>query len=479
MKISTVSQLYVCDYRFMRYIKTYRKQKTPTLNLPSSSTQSHNRECTSLALSNNGLIFSGVIANLQFAAIAIPDAGEDIIGIIVDDDGPWARGSEDAEPAKPGQYAYVRRELYDSGCTQHISPYLGDFDNFVEIPPKAFRTAKEQSFSATGKGEMVIDVPDGAEFTQLRLTEVLYSPEVGYTLIPIGKLDDYGFSAMFSGGKCLIQGPDGSRVEEVPKDRRGLYRVQHEHELEEANVAAAETLTLDQFHRRMGHISTKIAQKLVDDGFVTGVRLEATPSGDPFFCESGVYAKATRKPIPKEREDKHAKVFGGEVHSDLWGPAPAESKGIKRYYITFTDDRTRLTNLYLLAKKSHAFESYNLKDYEAWCTTQLDKKVKILHSDRGGEYLGKEFILHLNSRGTKKKLTVNDTPQHNGVVERRNRTIVERVRAVLHASGLPKSLWGEAARHVVWLMNRTSTKAVTGQTPYEAAFGKKPDLREV
>ena len=381
------------------------------------------------------------------------------------------------EPAKPGQYAYVRRELYDSGCTQHISPYLSDFENFVETPPKAFRAANEQSFSATGKGEMIIDVPDGADSSQLHLTEVLYSPEVGYTLISIGRLDDMGFSATFSGGKCLIQGPDGNRVGEVPKDKRGLYRVQHEHELEEANVAAADALTLDQFHRRMGHISPKIAQKLVDDRMVTGVRLETTPSGDPFFCESCVYAKATRKSIPKEREGKRAKVFGGEVHSDLWGPAPVESKGGKRYYITFTDDRTRLTNLYLLAKKSNAFESY--KDYEAWCNTQLDAKVKILHSDRGGEYLGQEFILYLNSKGTKQKLTVHDTPQQNGVAERRNRTIVERIRALLHASGLPKSLWGEAARHVVWLMNRTSTKAVTGQTPYEAAFGKKPDLREV
>lgn len=94
------------------------------------------------------------------------------------------------EPARPGQYAYVRRELYDSGCTQHISPYLGDFDNFVEIPPKPFRA-------------------DGTDFTQLRLVEVLYSPEVGYTLISIGKLDDHGFSTTFGGGKCVLQAPDG------------------------------------------------------------------------------------------------------------------------------------------------------------------------------------------------------------------------------------------------------------------------------
>ena len=169
--------------------------------------------------------------------------------------------------------------------------------------------------------------------------------------------------------------------------------------------------------------------------------------------------------------------FGGEVHSDLWGPAPVATKAGKCYYITFTDDKTRLTCLYLLRNKSNAFTSY--KEYEAWCDTHLDARVKILHSDRGGEYLGKEFTLHLKSKGTTQKLTVHDTPQHNGVAERRNCTIVERIRALLHASGLPKTLWGKVAHHIVWLLNRTSTKAVDGKTPYEAAFGKKPDLRHV
>ena len=85
----------------------------------------------------------------------------------------------------------------------------------------------------------------------------------------------------------------------------------------------------------------------------------------------------------------------------------------------------------------------------------------------------------MKSKGTEQKLTVHDTPSQNGVAKRRNHTIVERIHALLHASGLPQFLWGEAARHVVWLMNQTSTKAVDGMTPYEAAFGKKPDLRNV
>ena len=90
------------------------------------------------------------------------------------------------EPLKPGQYALVQAELYDSGCTRHISPYREDFESFSGIPPMSFSTANKQKFNASGKGEMVIDVPNGIEISQLRLTEVLYSPEVGYTLVSIG-----------------------------------------------------------------------------------------------------------------------------------------------------------------------------------------------------------------------------------------------------------------------------------------------------
>ena len=72
---------------------------------------------------------------------------------------------------------------------------------------------------------MIIDVPNGVDFLQLQLTEVLYSPEVGYTLVSIGKLDENGFSATFSGGKCTLKGPDGSHVGNVPKTSKGLLEI--------------------------------------------------------------------------------------------------------------------------------------------------------------------------------------------------------------------------------------------------------------
>ena len=95
--------------------------------------------------------------------------------------------------------------------------------------------------------------------------------------------------------------------------------------------------------------------------------------------------------------------------------APIATKGGKKYYITFTDDMSHLTHLYLLHAKSDAFSTY--KQYEAWCMTQLDSKIKTLHSDHGGEYLDKEFILHLKKNGTNQKLTIHDTASQNGMAE--------------------------------------------------------------
>ena len=102
---------------------------------------------------------------------------------------------------------------------------------------------------------------------------------------------------------------------------------------------------------------------------------------------------------------------------------------------------------------------------------------KVLWSDRGGEYLGKTFSSHLASQRTMCKLTVHDTPEYNGVSEWLNQTLLEQTCALLHASKLPKNLWGEAITHVVWLKNRISTRALPDKkTPYKMLNRRKPNL---
>lgn len=102
-------------------------------------------------------------------------------------------------------------KIFDSGTSQHLSPYQNDIKNFTTISPKPFKAANKHGFSAVGKGELVVDIPNGAVTSDLRLTEVLYSPEVGYTLVSIGRLDDMGFNVTFGGGKCIITGPGGDK----------------------------------------------------------------------------------------------------------------------------------------------------------------------------------------------------------------------------------------------------------------------------
>ena len=231
----------------------------------------------------------------------------------------------------------------------------------------------------------------------------------------------------FGGGSCTIRDENKELVGVIAKTASRVYKVEHE---EVANEAE-ERLTLGCFHRRMGHISLEAARKLIKDKMVTGVQLEYTLYGWPFFCASCVYTKATQKPVPKMREGERVDVFGGEVHSDVWGPAPVESKGGRRYYVTFIDDKSWLTTLYLLKTKDEVPWAY--KQYEAWVETQMGLKIKVLNSDRGGEYQGCDFIEYLKSKGTVQKLNVHDTPQHARAAEHRNRTIGERIHALLHA----------------------------------------------
>ena len=173
----------------------------------------------------------------------------------------------------------IRAELYDSGCTKHISPYRDDLTDFSDIPPKIFRVANKQSFSATGNGNLTVDLPNGSETSKLELTGVQYSPEVAYTLVSVGNLDEKGFTVKFGGGQCEITDINGEIVGKVPKNNRGLYRVEHH---PETAAVAMEELTLEQLHRRMGHISPESARKLVSQGLVTGIFLDLTDPVKPF-----------------------------------------------------------------------------------------------------------------------------------------------------------------------------------------------------
>ena len=148
---------------------------------------------------------------------------------------------------------------------------------------------------------MVIEVLNSMKSSQLQLTEVLYSSEVGYTLVSIGRLDEFGYLTTFGDGKCTIQDASGGTVGQIPQSAKAVYKVVHDDC--EPTYAVDETVTWTKLHRRMGHISPGVAKKLAENSLVTGIQVDLL-SGDTVFCKSCVYAKATWKPVAKEREGK-------------------------------------------------------------------------------------------------------------------------------------------------------------------------------
>ncbi|GBE84202.1 hypothetical protein SCP_0601800 [Sparassis crispa] len=363
-------------------------------------------------------------------------------------------------------------DLYDSGASHHMSPFREDFLTFHETMPQPLNAANQQDFVATGVGDMIIAVPNSPGPTKMKLTRVLYTPAIAFNLISIGRIDDAGCTVTFGGQHCEIRDRDGHLLGMIPK-MKGLYTVVRQHEKPSAYAARhVKKLTVMQLHRLMGHIAPRVARELVTKGLVRGVKL--VESDEPKLCKVCIRAKSMRRPVLKEREGKRATEFGGEVHSDLWGPSRIQTLGGRKYYISFMDDCTRFSTAYLLRQKSEAFMSY--KAFEAWVKTHMGVDITVLNTDRGGEYLSDAFVRHLEEQGTEQKLSVHDTHGESGISEHLNRTVAEKGHAMLIAAGLPRFLWGEAVLHAIYLKNRTSTKALNGRTPYEAVTGDLPDL---
>ena len=359
-------------------------------------------------------------------------------------------------------------EILDSGATRHMTPDRHRLRNFKHIPDRPISAANQELFSATGIGEMTVRIPNGQDYTDVTLRDVLYAPKMGITLISVGRIDEAGYTATFKGGACTISNSKGKCVGYVPK-LQGLYRI-NTSTLDTANVV--ETLTIDELHRRHGHVNHTSLRSMVKAGMITGVTLKTDSTPSP--CRPCIVAKAKHLPVNKVRLNPISKHFGDLVYSDVWGPATTRTIGHALYFVLFIDDHTRWIISNLMRLKSLVFTNYC--HFEAWAKTQFGANVKMLQSDKGGEYCSTEFENHCKTSGTVHRFAVHDVHQHNGVAERANYTLLDGVRAVLVASGLPTFLWGEALNYIVWIRNRSPTKALDGKTPYEVLYGHPPNI---
>ena len=190
--------------------------------------------------------------------------------------------------------------------------------------------------------------------------------------------------------------------------------------------------------RKRDDINETRLNKLHKDGLLEPFDYESYPT-----CESCLMGKMTKSPF-SEHGKRVAKLLE-LVHTDVCGPMTTHARGGYSYFITFTDDHSRFGYVYLMKYKSESFEKF--KEFRSEVEKQTGKSIKILRSDRGGEYLSSEFLDYLKENGILSQWTPPGIPQLNGVFERRNRTLLDMVRSMMSFFQSPSILLGLCSRN--------------------------------
>jgi transposase InsO family protein len=225
------------------------------------------------------------------------------------------------------------------------------------------------------------------------------------------------------------------------------------------------------WHRRMGHIHFDNLVKVNKREAVREMPQITKPTNT--LCKHCQQGKKTKTRF-KSKEYSTTRPLE-IVHTDLVGPT--KTKGLKgeKYFMLLVDDYTRMTVVFFLKNKSEAFE--NFKIYKEMVENEMDSKIKCLRSDNGGEFTSKEFMDYCNNHGIKRQFFIARTPQQNGVVERKNKTIQEMARTMLMDLKLTDIFWTQEVHTTIHIQNRVMLRNNTDKTPYELWKGRPTNVK--
>nr|GEY76853.1 retrovirus-related Pol polyprotein from transposon TNT 1-94 [Tanacetum cinerariifolium] len=162
------------------------------------------------------------------------------------------------------------------------------------------------------------------------------------------------------------------------------------------------------------------------------------------------------------------------LHMDLFGPTFVKSLSKKSYCLVITDDYSRFSWVFFLVSKDET--PYILKTFIIGLENILSLKVKIIRCDNGTEFKNSDLNLFCGVKGIKREFSVPRTLQQNGIVERKNRTLIEAARTLLANSLLPIPFWAEAVNTACYVQNRVLVTKPHNKTPYELLHGRLPSI---
>ncbi|KAM1503465.1 hypothetical protein ACFX15_027859 [Malus domestica] len=355
----------------------------------------------------------------------------------------------------------------DSGCSNHMTGNESLLVNVSRNLNAKVKMGTGEVVSVAGIGTLVIETKMGRKHIQ----EVMLVPGLDENLLSVGQMLEHGYYLLFGGNAvCIFDSWNlNGLVAKVQMTSNRCFPLTMMPATPLA-LKASVSHCIQIWHKRLGHLNTRSVLQLREQEMVHGLpHLENSKN----VCEGCMLGKQHRDEFPRESAWR-AKFPLELIHTDICGPMQIASNAGNKYFILFTDDCTRMTWVYFLRYKSEALEYF--KRFKAMTELQCGYKIKYLRSDRGGEFLSSEFSNYCNVSGIQRQLTMSYTPQQNGVSERKNRTVVEMAKSMLHEKGMSYQFWAEAVHTAVYLLNRCPTKALDKRTPFESYSGRKPGI---
>lgn len=357
----------------------------------------------------------------------------------------------------------------DNGASNHMTGNKSFFSTLDENVKGKVRFGDGSQVDIVGKGSITV-VSKTRERKLLK--DVYYIPNLKHNIISLGQVTEHGCEVNMKGSILVLKDPQGKLLVEVTRSTNRLYKTPMEVYIPKCFQIESEDPTWS-WHARLGHVSFGVMKTMVDKEMVTGMPKTIQDKQVCGVCQVG---KQARSPFPNQSQFRAKKLLE-LVHGDLCGPITPPTPSHKRYIFVLIDDFSRYMWTMLLKEKSEALERF--KDFKEYVENQAKTTLKTFRTDRGGEFTSLDFTRYCESHGIIRHLTAPYTPQQNGVVERRNRTLMEMTRSLLKGMKVPNHMWGEAVRHSTYIINRVSTKALDGKTPYQVFFTKKPNIEHL
>ena len=347
--------------------------------------------------------------------------------------------------------------VIDTGATDHMVRDKNHLQTIKSTTHSLISTANGSTSPTVGEGTVILS-------QNLTLDSVLVVPSLKHNLLSVSQITSaLNCLVIFWPLFCIFQDIVTRRTLGFGVKRGKLYYLELTEGGEEkfGRAYQAKNVETDRaaiwlWHRRLGHLSFGYLRKIQPHLF------NAIPDFE-FQCNICEMAKSHRTSYLPSM-NKSSEPFA-VIHSDVWGPAKIPTISKARYFVTFIDECTRMTWLSLLHKKSDVFKAF--QDFHSMVGTQYQKQIRSWQTDNAKEFLDFAVQQFIHQHGIRHQTSCTYTPQQNGLAERKNRQILEVVRASLFGMNMPRHYWGEAAKSAVYLINRIPSRVIDFKTPQQ------------